>query len=537
MGLFDWISARRRSGQAPTEEPLALVRSPAFAVLDVETTGLSPRQSRVIEIAIVRVDDRGVVVDEWASRFNPEGPVGATHIHGITDADVLDAPLFRDLANEIAERVAGLPVTAHNAPFDLAFLRAEFDRAGWDMPWVAALCTLEASRHYLPDLDRRRLVDCCWATGVRLEGAHSALGDARATAQLLERYMTGFSRVPALDELASVPAAARTTTWPKGPVRPPTRWVTDLQPADSRPRRFTAARPAEPSLVEQITQVSLLELMEEGAPEGATAYLETLLDALEDGEISADESAQLAELVTVYRMTSSDIAAAHNALMLALAHRAVDDGRVSQDERGQLKELAALLDVPEGHVTAVIRRADAARSARLSAQLTSLPIDWQYGEPLRVGDKVVFTGCDDAQRTELEARAASLGVRISSSVSRLTSLLVTDAQPDDPYPTNKFTEATTIGTRIIHPAVFAILLEHLQPPCISVPAPRSTPGSVKPGGPAASSAVSSGVSPAPAQVRAWAVENGHEVGVRGRLPAEVVAAYIIAMAPSPISSS
>lgn len=107
------------------------------------------------------------------------GPVGATHVHGITAADVASAPAFRHVINEISERLRGRALVARHAAFDVAFLSAEYERAGSSLPSLPTLCTLDASNYYLPDLSRRRLADCCWASGIRLCDAHSALGDAR----------------------------------------------------------------------------------------------------------------------------------------------------------------------------------------------------------------------------------------------------------------------------------------------------------------------------------------------------------------------
>jgi len=99
-----------------------------YVVLDVETTGLSPQRDRVLELALATVDGSGRVIEEWATRINPQGPVGATHIHGITAADVARAPVFSDVLGEVTHRLTGGAVVAHNAAFDLAFLRAEFAR-------------------------------------------------------------------------------------------------------------------------------------------------------------------------------------------------------------------------------------------------------------------------------------------------------------------------------------------------------------------------------------------------------------------------
>jgi hypothetical protein len=100
-----------------------------FAVVDVETTGLSPRSDRVVEVAIVRISPDGEITGEWSSRINPEGPVGATHIHGIRQQDVADSPLFHEVIPTLNARLAGLALAAHNAKFDVAFLGSEYRRA------------------------------------------------------------------------------------------------------------------------------------------------------------------------------------------------------------------------------------------------------------------------------------------------------------------------------------------------------------------------------------------------------------------------
>src|SRR5699024_3379474 len=154
------------------------------------------------------------VLDEWSTRLNPEGPVGATHIHGITDADVARAPRFSDILDPLRERLSGAAVAAHNAAFDMAFLRAEYTRLGWRLPAIPTLCTLEASTAHLPHLDRRRLVDCCSATGIRLAAAHSALGDARATANLLAAFLHPHHGAPPSQRDLGLPHQALQVPWP-----------------------------------------------------------------------------------------------------------------------------------------------------------------------------------------------------------------------------------------------------------------------------------------------------------------------------------
>lgn len=512
MGVLDWLFRRR----GEVSDPRGAARNglsaaaPAFAVIDVETTGLSPQRDRILEFAVVRIDAHGAIVDEFSTRIDPEGPVGATHIHGIRAEDVVGKPVFHDLAPTIAQTIGGLPLVAHNAKFDLAFLRAEFRTAGWDLPWLAAYCTLDASFGYLPNIDRRRLADCCWAVGAPLRDAHSALGDARATAALLRAYM-GARRQD--DELLhTIGSIAANTAWPSGPVRSPQPRPTGIARRQP-PARITPARPAQPSLVRRLSTVTLLEVLEEGAPDGTAAYLELLIDALEDGDISQEEAAALEELRDAYELTAEDLHRAHEAFMLALAHRARDDGVVTHDERRELRNLAALLSVPESSVKLVLDKADAARRSRLSANLGPLPVDWQLGEPLRVGDKVAFTGCDESHRNRLEARAEELGVRVIGSVSRLTAMLVTDGS----FSGGKKARALELGTRTVHPDEFELLLRHLQP---SIRA--SQPVTIQ----AASHAIAAASPTVSNQaIRSWALANGYEVGVRGRLPQTVILAF------------
>lgn len=485
MGLLDRF--RRSSGRRPQERPITSPASrrldvnvsnapivqpprsarpltgPRFVVLDVETTGLGADQHRILEMALVTTDPWGRVLDEWSTRLNPQGPVGATHVHGITAADVANAPVFSDVLANLNARLAGAAVCAHNARFDLAFLRAEYARAGWRLPYVPALCTLEASAHHLPALDRRRLADCCTAVGVPLVGAHSALGDARATAQLLAAFMhphVGFPPRPADLEL---PRTAHSVRWPDGPSSSPRPALASSRPAPPARVRVQLAKaaPAGPSalLVELVKRFSLIDALDEDAPAGSLAYLEKLAEVLEDGGVTAGEAADLDAVAEAHELSDADVVAANRAFVLALAHQALADGKVTRAERAELKTVADLLAVDAKVLPRLLDQAEAARHARLSAKLGPLPDPWPHGTPLRVGDKVVFTGCDDAQRSRLERRSEELGVRVLGSVSVKCAMLVTDGAMDG----TKAARARDLRTRIVHPDTYEILLRHLQP--------------------------------------------------------------------------
>jgi DNA polymerase-3 subunit epsilon len=526
VGFFDRFK-RQQPGAVPSAGASARGAGEAgFAVFDVETTGLSARSDRVLELAVVRTDASGVVVDEWVQRFNPEGPVGATHIHGITAADVAGAPRFLDLVPEVTNRMRGAVAVAHNAKFDLAFLRAEYTRAGWSLPWLPSLCTLDASSHYLPGMDRRRLADCCHAAGVRLRGEHSALGDARATAELLAFYLHPKRGPGPHPEHLGLLKHISTVQWPTAPSRPPRA----PNPTTHTVRRIAAtiAKPPPPALVSLLADFSLVDALDEGAPSSTLSYLEMLAEAMEDGVLTQDELSALSELATTLELSPEDVESANTALLIALAHLAVDDGKVTRAEREELIGISAALGVSETLVRTVLDDADRARTARLSAGLGPLPEGWKLGTPLRVGDKVAFTGGDEQVRSALQAEATRLGVRVMSSISSKTALLVSDGD----FEGTKAATARALGLRVATSDEFAVLLRHLQPARErirkTVPArvPRSDDG--EPSVPAQGLAADLRRAD-PAVVRQWARENGYAVGTRGRLPAEVFAAHAAAV--------
>ena len=105
-----------------------------FAVVDVETTGLFFSKDRVVEIAVVRLDEDAAVVDEFSTLINPRRDVGQTRIHGIAAADVVDAPTFEEAAALIWALLAGRVLVAHNVRFDFGMLDAEFGRCGVRLP-------------------------------------------------------------------------------------------------------------------------------------------------------------------------------------------------------------------------------------------------------------------------------------------------------------------------------------------------------------------------------------------------------------------
>ena len=178
-------------------------------MIDTETTGFSPRTGdRVIEIAVVRLDGDGEVVDTWETLLNPGRPVGPTHVHGLTAADVEHAPRFTEVAEHVAALLAGRVVVGHNVDFDLRFLENEFRLAQFPFRAPGRLCTQQLAKAHLPG-PKRTLAVCCEQAGVINEHAHSALGDTLATAELFRFFLRQHpAGVPWVDVLAAAALTA-----------------------------------------------------------------------------------------------------------------------------------------------------------------------------------------------------------------------------------------------------------------------------------------------------------------------------------------
>ena len=152
----------------------------SWAFVDLETTGGNPARNRIIEVAVVAVDD-GVVVDEWSRLVAPGRaiPPSITGLTGIDDAMLADAPAFPALRDELLERLRGRVLVAHNARFDYGFLRNEFRRAGITFR-APVLCTVRLSRALYPGHRGHGLDALIHRFDLPRDARHRALGDARA---------------------------------------------------------------------------------------------------------------------------------------------------------------------------------------------------------------------------------------------------------------------------------------------------------------------------------------------------------------------
>lgn len=185
--------------RAPSERQVL----PRFAVVDIETSGLSLRRHRILQVAVVTVEG-GRVVDEWSSLVRLRWPwqrVGPRRVHGIDRRALRGAPSSDMVLRQLAERLDGAVFTAHNAAFDWAFIERAARRHRILLPEVRRLCTLHLSRRLDPDRTAsHRLADLCLRYEVPNGKPHDALHDARATAMVLGHLLEA-NAVAAVDDL------------------------------------------------------------------------------------------------------------------------------------------------------------------------------------------------------------------------------------------------------------------------------------------------------------------------------------------------
>jgi DNA polymerase III subunit epsilon len=160
-----------------------------YAILDIETTGGSPKNEKITEIAIF-FHNGEKVVDEYSTLINPEKtiPYFITGLTGITNEMVADAPKFYEIAKKIVELTEDCIIVGHNVNFDYSFIQSEFSQLGYDFH-RNTLCTVKLSRKLIPGFKSYSLGKLCEQLSISINGRHRASGDAMATVILFEKLL------------------------------------------------------------------------------------------------------------------------------------------------------------------------------------------------------------------------------------------------------------------------------------------------------------------------------------------------------------
>lgn len=155
-----------------------------YVIVDIETTGGSPKNSKITEIALFKHDGERII-DHFETLINPEIniPDFIVRLTGINNKMVENAPKFYEVAKKIIEFSERCIFVAHNVGFDYGILRQEYKNLGYDFR-LPHLCTVRASRYVIPGLPSYSLGKIAAHFQISIEGRHRAGGDALATAEL-----------------------------------------------------------------------------------------------------------------------------------------------------------------------------------------------------------------------------------------------------------------------------------------------------------------------------------------------------------------
>ena len=178
-----------------------------YCVFDFETTGMSGRQDKVIEIGMAKII-KGKINDTFSTFINPGRPVPyfITKITGITNADVENAPFFDEVYPRIREFMGDAVLIAHNLSFDHSFLKNECANAGVEFPENDSVCTLKLARKIYPQLPSKSLGNLTRSLRIRHRDVHRGLGDSMATAKILLRMfpaLRGEHNIDTISDLIS----------------------------------------------------------------------------------------------------------------------------------------------------------------------------------------------------------------------------------------------------------------------------------------------------------------------------------------------
>lgn len=396
-----------------------------FATLDFETTGLSSKIDRVIEVAVVRTDHEGNVLKEYSSLINPLRDVGRTDIHGITSGMLINAPTFHEIMGELSQILDGAVLVAHNASFDLRFFHSEIGRLGTENLEIEALCTLNLMYAGFPR-GPRRLADCCEFFGIEIGSAHCALDDARMASQLLHALLNEVD-VPA------VPSSCAFGDF-------------SAMPSRSLPRELAA----DPRAGESTYLASLIEMLPHQGDSSLSSavsvaqYLNVLDGVLEDRKVDKSEAEHLIEFANELGLSQDRIAGLHAAYVANLCSIALRDDVVSDFERDDLSQVALLLGVSEWEELLVVKGLK--------------EISFGHTSGLRQGLSVCFTGEMSVPRPTLSELAVNSGLVVKGNVSQKLDLLVV---ADTDSMSGKAKKAREIGIRIVTESVFLKMLGEL----------------------------------------------------------------------------
>ncbi|MFA6135314.1 MAG: exonuclease domain-containing protein [Phycisphaerae bacterium] len=378
------------------------------AIIDFETTGLSPGRDRVVEVSVLRLNPREQPQLVLDTLVNPERPVAATEIHGVTDADVAHAPTFREISPVFVDAISDAVVASYNVYFDIAFLNQELELAGVrripphlcimylrPMLGIGAKCSLDVA---------------CAAHGIPNEAHHATRNDVHAAAGILGVCGQAMRRmgIATFEELGSLY---------------PYKFVDSF--GFDVLKRGDAGFPAA-----GLCQKPRVEVLTAGISSTETnpicQFWQSLTASLADLEITNEEVASLdssrAKLNLSRRKVKNLLEQAYQGMF----------SRISSEHPNKPRQMLRKLDSCFDALSRLIAPNEVRQSSALQ------------------GMSVTVTGTlAGLSRSEAEEAIKSAGGRVTSSVSRSTDFVVVGDSPG-----SKADKARGLGVEIIDEAEF-----------------------------------------------------------------------------------
>ncbi|WP_254510513.1 3'-5' exonuclease [Anatilimnocola floriformis] len=293
------------------------------AVIDFETTGLTPGFDRVVEVAVVRIDPGKSPRLVFDTLINPCRPMAATEVHGISDADVASAPKFKDIAGELLTATQGCILAAYNVYFDIRFLNYELANAGV-MHQPPHFCLMYL-RTMLGLGTRCKLEDACRFHSVEFASSHFASQDALAASQLYACYLSEIQRqgVATFADLANLRTYKFNSSFGCSPFPDPTTF--GLRRFDKLVSRAGVAAPVDPTR------------------QAIAAYWDALKTVLADLEITEEELEYVAAERARGGLQEEQIRVIHARAFVSVLSQFAADRWIDDRESRKLKRLNACL--------------------------------------------------------------------------------------------------------------------------------------------------------------------------------------------------
>lgn len=383
------------------------------SVVDVETTGLTPRNDRIIEISVVRIEpnkEPELILD---TLINPLRPVAATEIHGITDDDVQDAPKFNEIAELLSKAISGSVVLAYNAYFDMRFLCSEFDGIGQSIdPPYACLMYL---RPVLGFGARCTLKKACDHHQINWQPSHSAGSDAMAAACLWPKYLDRMTELGLVtyEDLAKQKSYKFVKSFVCKPLPIP-----EIR-KDSTVKLKTRS---EIKLSSEITPDTKSDTIAPSVQTARHEYWDTLKAVLSDLTVTRGEQALLDSKRSELGLAVEQVRSLHARIFAAAIISAIEDRWLDDREASALNRLHLCLH-------------------KLGWAPGDLPAPKRSSIKSLSSKTVVLTGTlETFGRSEITEKLEMLGAKVTKSVSNNTDLLIYGTSPG-----SKFDRAKSLG--------------------------------------------------------------------------------------------